>query len=174
MTVRRRREVETPAATDPLVNDVDQAQYETGQGPCLDAIHEQRIVRAPVLATDRRWPRFAERATAIGVRSMLSFRLYVLDGNLGALNLYALTPNAFDDESEHVGALFAAHAAIAMASAQREQNLVQAVSVRDLIGQAKGILMERAPAARGRPSAAPPRRRPADRAPRSGPARRRR
>jgi predicted lipoprotein with Yx(FWY)xxD motif len=40
-------------------------------------------------------------------------------------------------------ALLAAHAAVAMASPQREEHLVHAMATRDLIGQAKGILMER-------------------------------
>jgi hypothetical protein len=48
-----------------------------------------------------------------------------------------------DDESEHAGLLFAAHAAVAMSDAQRQQNLTTAMGSRDLIGQAKGILMGR-------------------------------
>jgi AmiR/NasT family two-component response regulator len=53
------------------------------------------------------------------------------------------TPNAFDDESEQIGLLFASHAAVAHAGVRKEAQLAQAVDSRDLIGQAKGILMER-------------------------------
>jgi AmiR/NasT family two-component response regulator len=74
---------------------------------------------------------------------MLSFQLYVSGDNLGALNLYNGSPEAFSDQSEHVGLLLASHAAVAMAGAQHEEQLLQAVATRDLIGQAKGILMER-------------------------------
>ena len=74
---------------------------------------------------------------------MLSFQLYVERDNLGALNLYSRQPNSFDDDSEHIGLLFASHAAIAFADAEKVRHLVLAVSRRDLIGQAKGILMER-------------------------------
>jgi hypothetical protein len=74
---------------------------------------------------------------------MLSLRLYVRGDTLGALNLYASEPDAFTSDSEHIGALFAAHAAVAMSDAQRVQQLQIAADVRDLIGQAKGILMER-------------------------------
>jgi len=74
---------------------------------------------------------------------MLSFQLYVEGDNLGALNLYSREPNAFDDESEHIGLLFASHAAVAFADAQKLDQLNSAVETRDLIGQAKGILMER-------------------------------
>jgi hypothetical protein len=74
---------------------------------------------------------------------MLSLQLFVEGDNLGALNLYARTPNAFTDESEQVGLLFAAHAAIAYAGVRKEAQLAQALASRDIIGQAKGILMER-------------------------------
>ena len=75
--------------------------------------------------------------------SALSFQLFVTGSNLGALNLYARRPRAFGEESEDVGLVLAAHAAVALAGAQHEQNLQRAVSSRDTIGQAKGILMER-------------------------------
>jgi hypothetical protein len=74
---------------------------------------------------------------------MLSFQLYVEGDNLGALNLYSRRPNAFDDESEHVGLLFASHAAIAFSDARKVEQLQHGLITRDLIGQAKGILMER-------------------------------
>ncbi|GIJ74566.1 ANTAR domain-containing protein [Virgisporangium ochraceum] len=143
MVVERRRNIDTRAVTDDLARHVDQVQYDTGQGPCLDAIHRQRTVRIIDLAAETRWPEFALRAVELGIRSMLSFQLYVRHGNLGALNLYAREADAFDDESEHTGLLFAAHAAVAMSDARQVDQLNRAVVVRDLIGQAKGILMER-------------------------------
>ena len=73
---------------------------------------------------------------------MLAIQLYVTGDNLGALNLYSEATEAFDDESEHVGLLLAAHAAIAMAGAQQQEQLVQAITTRDLIWQDKGILLE--------------------------------
>lgn len=69
---------------------------------------------------------------------MLSFQLYVSGDNRGSLNLYNSSPDAFSDESEHVGLLLASHTAIAMASAQQEENLLHAIAARDLISQAKG------------------------------------
>lgn len=141
--VRRRRQTDTRAATDEVVRQIDQAQYDLAEGPCLDATYEQRTVRLPDMTADERWPRFTRRAAELGVMSMLSFQLYVQQENLGALNLYSREKNAFDDESEHVGLLFATHAAVAMSGAQQEEHLVRAVAMRDLIGQAKGILMER-------------------------------
>jgi hypothetical protein len=138
-----RRVLRTPAATDELVVKVDEAQYETAQGPCVDALYEARVVRVPDLSTETRWPVFATRAVDLGVGSALSFQLYVAGDSLGALNLYSRDAAAFDDGSEYVGSLFAAHAAVAMAGARKEDQLTEAIATRDLIGQAKGILIER-------------------------------
>ncbi len=138
-----RKEVSSTAPSGDLPRLVDAVQVETGEGPCLDAAYEQQTVRVDDMSTETRWPQFAPAALKAGAGSMLSFQLYVEGDNLGALNLYAREPGAFDDESEHVGVLFAAHAAVAYASAQKQQQLLQAVTSRQIIGQAQGILMER-------------------------------
>ena len=141
--VQRRREVHTRAWTDEACVKVDRVQYDTGQGPCLDAMYEQRTISVPDMSTEQRWPEFTRRTAELGVLSMLAFQLYVQQDTLGALNLYSADRNAFDADSEHVGLLFAAHAAVAMSGAQQQEHLNQAVAARDVIGQAKGILMER-------------------------------
>jgi GAF domain-containing protein len=143
MTVLRRSEIRTVATTGDLPCEVDQAQLEAGQGPCLTALYDENIVSVPDVERDGRWPLFTERAVKLEVASMLSFQLFVENDDLGALNLYANGVNAFSDESEHVGSLFAGHAAIALSAAQERRHLGEAVQTRDLIGQAKGILMER-------------------------------
>ena len=141
--IRRRREVETRAASDEVAVAADLAQYESGQGPCLDALYEQQTVRLPDVRAEHRWPSFTQRAQELGLGSMLAVQLFVDDDDLGALNLSSPDPRAFDEESEHVAHLFAAHAAVAMASAQERDLLRRAVSSRQRIGQAQGILMER-------------------------------
>jgi len=104
---------------------------------------EQQTVRVPDMAHEDRWPQFAQRASAAGAASMLSFQLFVEGDNLGSLNLYSRQRDAFDDESEHVGLLFASHAVVALADARKVQQLQRGLVGRDVIGQAKGILMER-------------------------------
>ena len=141
--VERRRQVHTRAGTDDLVYQVDQVQYDAGEGPCLDAMYEHQTVHLPDMASEQRWPRFTHGAAELGVGSMLAFQLWVHEDNLGALNLYSAQTHAFDDDSEHVGLLFAAHAAVAMSGAQHVEHLTKAMAARDVIGQAKGILMER-------------------------------
>ena len=122
---------------------MDQAQYETGQGPCLDSLYEQQTLRLSDISSDCRWADFYARATQLGVRSMLAIQLSVEGDNLGALNLHSREPDAFSDESEQVALMFAGHAAVAFAGAQAQEHMEAAVSRRDVIGQAKGILIER-------------------------------
>jgi GAF domain-containing protein len=141
--VRKDRHCYSAAATSTLARDFDVLQDETGEGPCLDAIWRQETVRVDDLASDPRWPTLGPRASERGVGSMLCFQLFVHRDTLGALDLLAHSKSAFTDESEHVGLLLASHAAIAAADAQHLENVTSALVNRDIIGQAKGILMER-------------------------------
>jgi GAF domain-containing protein len=138
-----RSRVEPRAWSSDLPRTVDALQEQLGQGPCLDAVWEQRIVRVDDIRTDDRWPEFAREAAELGVVSMMCFQLFVEGDRMGALNLYSGTPCAFDAESEDTGLIFASHAAVALAGAEHEEHLRAGISSRDVIGQAKGILMER-------------------------------
>ena len=137
--------IDTPVGTADVVQRVDQIQYETGQGPCLDAIREHDVFRTGDLAREDRWPDFAQRAAAeTGVRSMLSFQLFVQDDVLGGLNLYSGQVDAFTDRDQSVGSLFVAHAALAMSNAQEHEHNVQleaALESSRTIGVALGVLM---------------------------------
>ncbi|TFV62779.1 UNVERIFIED_ORG: ANTAR domain-containing protein [Bacillus sp. AZ43] len=141
--VTGRRRVQPRASTGEVPAAVDEAQSRLQEGPCLDSVSEQTTVRIDDMRQESRWPTFAQEAVRLGVLSSLSIQLFVEADNLGALNMYAGAPHAFGEESEDVGLVFAAHAAIAIAGAQQESHLRLAMGSRDLIGQAKGILMER-------------------------------
>ncbi|MQA35245.1 GAF and ANTAR domain-containing protein [Modestobacter roseus] len=138
-----RTQVEPRAWTSELPRSVDHLQQEVGEGPCMDAVWQEHEVLLDDIRSEQRWPQFAARASELGVGSMQCFQLFVEGGQMGVLNLYSRTPEAFDDESREVGRLFASHAAIALAGAEHERNLRAGITHRDLIGQAKGILMER-------------------------------
>ena len=137
------KKVSTPAASDELVERVDRAQYDTGEGPCLDAARDHKTVRCDDLRAEARWPRFAPRAAGLGVRSALAFQLFVEGDSFGALNVYASDAAVFGPESESTGILLASHAALAMTAARTQAGLLTALDNREMIGQAKGILMER-------------------------------
>ncbi|GGG25760.1 hypothetical protein GCM10007304_44500 [Rhodococcoides trifolii] len=131
------------AATDPLTIELDRVQQDSGHGPCLDAVKSERVVRSDDLRTEPRWPAFSSAAVAVGVHSMLSLRLYVGTESIGALNLFGLSPNAFDSDDEGIGLLLATHAAIALSDVRKVEQFQLALLRRDTIGQAKGIVMER-------------------------------
>ncbi len=137
----------TPVATDPLAVALDRAQVEAGEGPCLYvALDDDAVVRADDLETDVRWPGFGPKAVALGVRSALSYRLYLGEDRsdrIGALNLYGHAPAAFDGRAVGLGEVLAAQCATVLTSAIEIEGLRTALSSRDTIGQAKGILMER-------------------------------
>ena len=137
------KEFATTAASGGLAERIDRAQYETGEGPCLDAARHHETVRCDDLRADDRWPRFARQAAGLGVLSVLSVQLFAGGDSFGALNLYAGHTAAFGQDSESTGILLASHAALAMAAARRHTGLLTAMDSREVIGQAKGILMER-------------------------------
>lgn len=138
-----RRVVHGEASCSDLAREIDALQHKVDQRPCLSSLREELTVRSDDLREEQRWPKFAHAAAERGLRSMLAVQLFVQGDNLGALNMYSEQVNGFDDADENVALLLAAHAAIAMVDARKIDNLEHALATRDLIGQAKGILMER-------------------------------
>ncbi|WP_285741218.1 GAF and ANTAR domain-containing protein [Lentzea sp. NBRC 105346] len=138
-----RGKVRTVAPTCDIVETIDQLQYDMREGPCVDAIAEHQTYRSGDIGKETRWPVFGPAAAGHGIHSMLSYRLFVTDTTLGALNLYSSRFDAFEPRTEPDGRLFADHAAIALIGAQRHAQMTIAVEHRDTIATAKGILMER-------------------------------
>ena len=145
ITVIEGRDVSSIASSDEITTLVDRLQAETDEGPCLDAIRREAVFQTGHLSEERRWPSFSRRASLeSGVESILSFRLFVEDTTMGALNLYSVHADAFTDHDVAVGAVFATHAAVALSAAKHIGNLEAAVGTRpQVIGEATGILMAR-------------------------------
>ena len=143
VTTNRKR-VDTPAASHLYAVVLDQIQQRHREGPCLESAWEKKTIHLADLETDFRFPKYRKDALAeTPIRSVMAFQLFIADRTMGALNVYAEEPNAFDDESEEVGLIFATHSAVAWNSARRDEQLRQALQSRDAIGQAKGMIMER-------------------------------
>lgn len=142
MFIRSGRFISSPAYSSKVAYDSDIAQYNTGQGPCLGAIAEHKTIVIDDLEQEERWPEYRERALELGVRSMLSLQLFVTGETLGALDMYSKKPHAFDRRSVALGQVFASHASVAMKAAIEVAGLERTVESRDLVGQAKGIIME--------------------------------
>lgn len=136
--------VETPAATHPFAALLDVVQQRHHEGPCLTAAWQQHIVRVDDLVTEERWPHYRHDALEMTpIRSIMSFPLSIRDRTMGALNVYAGEANVFDAEAEETGYLLGALATLAWDSVRREGQFQSALATRDVIGQAKGILMAR-------------------------------
>ena len=143
LTVLSRGELIPRASTGepPLL--LDRLQQKLGDGPCIHAAKYQSVFRIEDTGQDERWPEFCAEAARLEVRSMLCVPLWIDERGLGALSLFADQPAAFSDPHERVAVLLAAFAALALAEAQRAGQMHDALGNRDIIGQAKGVLMER-------------------------------
>jgi GAF domain-containing protein len=137
----------TPVCSAEVAREVDQSQYDTHGGPCLAAMVGAEVVRVDSFADDDRWPEMSARAVSNGVASSLSLPLSTGSEVVGALNLYSRQPANFGGAEEQA-AVFAAQAAVTVSNAQaleRTQDLARHLAValenRDVIGQAKGIIM---------------------------------
>ncbi len=147
-------ELHTPVETDPVGTELDMLQNHHREGPCFDAARLPALgyTHSPDLSDTPQWPRFGPEAARRGYRSVLSTPLLpdVTPPRLsGALNIYSRTPDRLGDEDSLDRALLlATHASLAVANTEavrlaelRETQLRRALDTRDVIGQAKGILM---------------------------------
>ena len=142
--VHRRGRVETAVSTHASARHADELQYQLGEGPCLDAVWEDLVVRVPDIAADRRWPQWSRAMTErSGFRSMTCHRLFTSRDRMGALTLYAIRRRAFDAAAADHAQVVAAQVAIAVRSAQKVVELEAALASRTVIGEAIGIVMER-------------------------------
>jgi GAF domain-containing protein len=148
MTMMVDDRVGTQAFTDATCPEIDQAQYESGHGPCLEAFRQGCLIVVDSLDGDDRWPEFAAAAMARGVRSTLSVPMMADGSAVGALNFYAGVDRAFGEPEAETGQLFAAQAAVVLMNAQaywgarlRSEHLQLALDGRQPIDMAKGIIM---------------------------------
>ncbi|CCQ13548.1 putative uncharacterized protein [Rhodococcus sp. AW25M09] len=140
----------TIVASADFVGVVDDIQYGLGQGPCITAAAEGITVRSGSLDVDPQWPDFGPRVGRLGVHSVLSLPLMTKSTVLGAMNVYAHRPDAFDDRAAELGELFAVPAAISVQNARAldsavklTEQLEKALGSRAVIDQAIGILISR-------------------------------
>jgi ANTAR domain/GAF domain len=146
----------TPMETDPVGTELDNLQYSFGEGPCFDAAQQPgpAFTWSGDLAASPDWPKFGPAAVERGYHSVLSTAL-LPDATpprlSGALNIYSRHLDDFTDQAACDRALLlATHASLALATTEavrlselRQTQLRQALDSRDVIGQAKGILMQR-------------------------------
>jgi GAF domain-containing protein len=147
VTMRDRNPV-TAATTAEFACAVDEAQYEAGYGPCLDALRFGETVVVDNQLTETRWPEYSPRAAEAGVGSSVSVPLEVVDEHVAALNIYGDRPYAFGPEAIRAAEDLAIYAAIVLNNADLyysatslAEQMADAMSSRAVIEQAKGVLM---------------------------------
>ncbi|ANZ35629.1 histidine kinase [Lentzea guizhouensis] len=145
----------TPVQTDRVAIELDQLQYDLHEGPCLDVAEPAgpAVVLAADLTVARAWPRFGPAAAARGMGAVLATALlpHVKPPRLsGALNVYSRRRDGLDETAQAASLLLATHASLALAHTHavtaadlKVEQLRRAIDSRDVIGQAKGILMAR-------------------------------
>lgn len=143
------------AASNQTAEQADALQYELDEGPCLTALRTQQLVRIDDTSTDPRWPRWNQAVSKLGVRSVLSTPLHAGDDPVGAMKVYCERPMNYGPHDEHVMRLLAAQAAILLANTQSLQQarrlsrqLTDAVTSRDTVAAATGVLLARGAASR--------------------------
>ncbi|MGC2655387.1 MAG: GAF and ANTAR domain-containing protein [Mycobacterium sp.] len=157
ITVLGDPESRTVACTDERMLSLDQVQYSSGRGPCLEAAERRTPVRIAMDIDAQRWPEFVAASRDAGVLATLSVPLIVaLTGQdnagelVGSLNIYSRRVPAFDSFDEELLQLFATTASQAITNARRWQQsrdsvaaLQRALVSRTDIDQAKGVLRDR-------------------------------
>ncbi|CAM3220110.1 response regulator receiver and ANTAR domain protein [Williamsia muralis] len=139
----RKKQFRSYAATSTLPRKMDDLQEQFGQGPCVEVATGSTVVRVDDFSTETRWPQFCQAATDAGVTSMLSFKLYTAPGVIGALNIFGKAVNAFTDRDQEIGLMLATNGAVALQLVTNRTQFESALASRDVIGQAKGMIMER-------------------------------
>jgi GAF domain-containing protein len=150
VTLLQDGEVASAAFTGPLAAQLDERQYESGFGPCMDAATSGTTITIDDTAHSPSYPDFARAAARRGVRHTMSIGLPVQRQTIGALNMYGTDDTPFDEATQELASAFASYAAVAVANAgvyattaTLAANLQRALDSRAVIDQAKGILMGR-------------------------------
>jgi len=141
---------QTAAFSGSLAATLDERQYESGFGPCLAAAQKGSVVRIDNTSTATSHPDFAAIARRRGVRSALGMSLPMPAKVVGAMGLYRLSGEGpVSSEAEAVAASFATAVGVALANAvlidglqRRATQLEKAMLSREVIEQAKGIVMQ--------------------------------
>jgi GAF domain-containing protein len=138
------------AASEERVVQAEEHQAELETGACFEAYTTNRIIVVEDLEEDDRWPDYARRVTGLGLHSVLGVPMNAFGQTIGVINFYRDAPSTWTDENVNTAEIITAMGAgyILNANQLRAQHTLSeqlhaAVESRDIIGQAKGILMAR-------------------------------
>lgn len=136
----------TSAATDPLVERIDNLQYELDQGPCLSSWRELSVFRSDDRDDEERWPAWVPPAYELGMRSFVSAPLVHGDHAYGAIKVYSTEVDSFDERDEDLlrrfgeqAAVFVANVRTVEAATRLSNDLKETLRTRDLVAMAHVI-----------------------------------
>src|SRR5215208_5034450 len=119
---RNSKHIDTPAATHKCPILLDEIQQLHREGPCLTAAWEEKTIHVADLETDDRFLSYRRDVLEqTPIRAIMAFQLFIADETMGALNVYAERPHAFDQNSRAIGLVFAAHSSVAWNAARRDE-----------------------------------------------------
>jgi GAF domain-containing protein len=138
------------AASEEVVMEVEQVQAHIGDGACHEAFVRREVVVVEDLREEERWPEYSERVTGEGLRAVLGIPMTAFGQTIGVINVYRADPSRWSDEDVDaaeilatVGAGYIVNASRMRAQHELQEQLHTAIESRDVIGQAKGVLMAR-------------------------------
>jgi hypothetical protein len=136
------------AVSDAAMELLEQVQLDFGEGPCLLAYTEDRVVAVEDLRSELVWDRIAAVVAQLRVCGVLSVPVRLARQPVGTLSVYATQPRAWStEEVEAVGAFAVVTAELVRAGVElavRDAEVAQlrrALSSRVWIEQAKGVLV---------------------------------
>ena len=147
ITILRGGTFRTIASTSPTADGVDRLQYDFGAGPCVDAVREDTMYLTGDVTAEERWqPLGKQLHAAYGVRSMLAYRLHLLDETaaIAGLNFSSDQPDAFSPVDVQRGKVLATHCALLVSASlaqDKASNLFRALQSNREIGVAVGVIM---------------------------------
>jgi GAF domain-containing protein len=128
--------------TSALAIRLDQAQWDSVQGPGIDAIQQLQVFNVADLAAARSWPQFTTLALAAGLMSSLAVPVIWRGRAIGALNLYSAEPDGFAG-LEPLGLRLASNAALALSTPAevpaRERRLAAAPAGTDELPRERAV-----------------------------------
>lgn len=143
LTMGSRDGVQTVSATDGYPVRLSEI-LQRHRAMCGTASWKGDVIRIDDVTAERRWPGYCRDVGAeTPIRSIMTIPLIVKRHSMIALNLYAEQRQAFDAEAAEMALIMATYIALASDMLRQDQQFRTALASRDLIGQAKGVLMER-------------------------------
>ena len=128
----------------------EHVQEETGEGPCVESLLNDKVVAVADIAEDPRWPDVTKAVLDLGVHAVLGVPVHLDGENVGALNVYLREPHEWTDDEVNAVAAFSTVLrqllSVAVLGGRNDEmvdQLQRALDTRVVIERAVGLVMGR-------------------------------